>query len=550
MGLFFLKELNLRNQINLGFMSLPRFLNVYTVLTIAVLLCCFPSYAQANQAFDSIAYKNVAHHVSQSDEYLNASNYTFALRHAQMAKSISVLENDQQRFTANFQLGRVCFYMGLFENVTQSWLDALSIAKTIKNDSLIAKTLFNLAGLYIMLEDYDKANTYLGRAKPYFFQDNDDAIPPVTRLMFLNNEAIITGHLGKRTKANKIFKEGLLFAKENDLESGLQTITSAYTTFLLESNLFDQAEVLLQATIADSLNLSPAALATYFYKLGDVYENKQRTDEALFNFNRSHLIASEINNITLLKKSAEKLFRIYDERSDTKMSLAFQKAADSLKSIERQYEAEKSLLINHYNEQFQAYQYKGKQREWFIVLVAFIVVGLLTITYLLYLRRVKKKSIVQHKQALMAYNQQLIEERAHLKEMMAYQKQEFDVERRLIRNQAIIESLKPLQNSDTAEGEDDDQEISPQNYEDAKLRFDQEVLSLDPNFYHRLQNLDVKLTANEKRLCGYLYHNLSSKEISLLTGQTVRAVEMARIRLRKKFNLQKGESLSAFVHSI
>lgn len=545
MGLFFLNELNLNNQIHLRFMSFPRFSNVYTVLTIAVLVSCLPRCAQANPAFDSIPYKDVAHHITQSEKNLETSNYPFALRHAQMARTMSVLENDEQRFNANFQLGRVCFYMGLFNNAAQSWLDALHIAKAIKNDSLTAKTLFNLAGLYIMLEDYNKAGTYLERAKPYFFPVDGNPIPPVTRLMFLNNEAIIAGKLGKRTKAHKIFKEGLLFARENGLHSVLQTITSAYITFLFDNNLYDDAEVLLYATIADSSNLSRVAVATYFYKLGDVYKSKQRVDKALINFNKSYAIAREVNDITLQKKSAENLSKIHDERSNTERSLAFQKTADSLKSIERQHEAEKSLLINHYNEQFEAYQNMGKLREWFIIVVAFVVVALLTIIYLLYVRSVKKKSIVQHKQALMAYNQQLIEERAHLKEMMAYQKQEFDVERRLIRNQAIIESLKHLVNSS-----EDDQEISAQVYDASKRQFDQETLAIDPGFYQRLQNIGVKLTANEKRLCGYLYHNLSSKEISLLTGQTLRAVEMARIRLRKKLKLKKGDNLSAFMHSV
>jgi len=48
-------------------------------------------------------------------------------------------------------------------------------------------------------------------------------------------------------------------------------------------------------------------------------------------------------------------------------------------------------------------------------------------------------------------------------------------------------------------------------------------------------------------LCAMLRMDLSIKEISELTIQNHRAVEMARHRLRQKFNLEREDNLTAYL---
>lgn len=57
------------------------------------------------------------------------------------------------------------------------------------------------------------------------------------------------------------------------------------------------------------------------------------------------------------------------------------------------------------------------------------------------------------------------------------------------------------------------------------------------------------LTPFEKRLCMLLQMNLTTKEISDITTQSTRAIEMARYRLRKKFDLGRDEKLSDYLTS-
>ena len=69
------------------------------------------------------------------------------------------------------------------------------------------------------------------------------------------------------------------------------------------------------------------------------------------------------------------------------------------------------------------------------------------------------------------------------------------------------------------------------------------------NYLNKIKDINVKLSPNELKLVAFLRMNMSSKEISKLMNITVRGVEIARYRLRKKFNLERSESLVNFLIS-
>lgn len=70
---------------------------------------------------------------------------------------------------------------------------------------------------------------------------------------------------------------------------------------------------------------------------------------------------------------------------------------------------------------------------------------------------------------------------------------------------------------------------------------------LQESFQQRLIGKFENLTANEVRLSSYLRLNMSSKEISDITKQSIRALEAARSRLRKKLKLNSSVNLVSFL---
>ncbi|QAA80470.1 hypothetical protein EI546_01430 [Aequorivita sp. H23M31] len=83
-------------------------------------------------------------------------------------------------------------------------------------------------------------------------------------------------------------------------------------------------------------------------------------------------------------------------------------------------------------------------------------------------------------------------------------------------------------------------------WDEFELRFEQ----VHESFYKNLIKTHPDLTPKDKRLCALLKLNLTSKEISQITGQTTKTVENARTRLRKKLDITNSQTdLSTYLSS-
>lgn len=80
-------------------------------------------------------------------------------------------------------------------------------------------------------------------------------------------------------------------------------------------------------------------------------------------------------------------------------------------------------------------------------------------------------------------------------------------------------------------------------WKEFELRFE----NVYEEFYKALAAKHTDLTPNEKKLCALLRMGLNSKEIAALTFQDAKSVDMARYRLRKKFELPTNENLSDYL---
>lgn len=69
------------------------------------------------------------------------------------------------------------------------------------------------------------------------------------------------------------------------------------------------------------------------------------------------------------------------------------------------------------------------------------------------------------------------------------------------------------------------------------------------NFMKRLHAKHPDLSNNERMMCAYLKMNLSTKEIAPLLNISVRGVETIRYRLRKKFDLDREDSLTDYLNT-
>jgi len=79
---------------------------------------------------------------------------------------------------------------------------------------------------------------------------------------------------------------------------------------------------------------------------------------------------------------------------------------------------------------------------------------------------------------------------------------------------------------------------------------ERKISQINDTFYQKLTNLFPNLTLNEKKICGFLKLNLSTKEISNLINRTEESIDKARLRLRKKLNISRNISIHNYFDSL
>jgi PAS domain S-box-containing protein len=82
--------------------------------------------------------------------------------------------------------------------------------------------------------------------------------------------------------------------------------------------------------------------------------------------------------------------------------------------------------------------------------------------------------------------------------------------------------------------------------EEIWTQFEATFDSINSSFHENVAKAFPFLSNNERRLVAFFKMNLSTREISGITHQTIRSIEMARSRLRKKLNIDRHTSLSSF----
>ncbi len=212
--------------------------------------------------------------------------------------------------------------------------------------------------------------------------------------------------------------------------------------------------------------------------------------------------------------------------------------------------------------------------RWYQTKIAYFLY-LLTIVALVYLalhyhkKRLKKQKIsFLEKQAHLKYVHELELEKndkeivklknERLEAEMSYKNKELaSTTMHLYNHSRLLNKIKEELNAISAKSQNREQkndlnkllklllheERQEHNWEQFSIHFDE----VHNKFLQKLKSDYPDLTSGDLKLCAYLKMNLSSKEIAQLLHFSIKGVENGRYRLRKKFNIPNGESLSDFI---
>lgn len=312
-------------------------------------------------------------------------------------------------------------------------------------------------------------------------------------------------------------------------------------------------------------------LGDCYFQTGDFTKSVETLKKALFFSQRAANLPSQI-------KAADFLSRTYEMSGDYRKALESQRLAnklnDSIKNsgqietasrLELQYLFEKQQKENELLQQIEL----AKKQQKVLLLMIFSGVLLFSFIVLMLLNRNQKIKIRQNKlieDSLKLESKNLLLEKQNLELEKGNLKQELDFRNKelathvmyLLKKNEFISSISEkllnikslLNNEDKKWVQDIVREMESNIDNTVWGEFEMRFQQVHEEFYARLKEHYPDLTPNEKKICAFLLLNMTTKDISSITFQSVKSIQVARTRLRKKMGMTRDENLIAYLQQL
>ncbi len=434
------------------------------------------------------------------------------------------------------KIGALHFYLRDWEKSIADYNEAMRILdeapEGIADDELARRKvrLFNnMAGVHIQLQDH-------GTALPYFEQAlvlNRPLKDARNESSLNNNIGICHMEMGRYDLADQYFLKALAVRKE-------------------------VGDVRGQAQVLNNLGKNQA-------KVGHFAAARGHYQQAL---SLGRAAGSRESVVITLESLAMVLDTLGEHKAALLTYRAFKALNDSL------YSTETRTTIARLEEEFRRDKEKkvleleaerkdaeaARQRTWNVALIGALFFLLLTAFLLFKVMRARVRNGLLEQEKLRLEHEKLEAEQVALRENLESRERELTanalfllkkneliahIAERLLKakstfkqeNQPIIQEIvRDLQAS-----EDD------HNWKEFEVHFTR----VHSTFYQTLQERFPSLTPNERKLCAFLRLNMSTKDISAITQQSLNSITVARSRLRKKLQIEGEEvNLVDFLQAI
>ena len=501
------------------------------------------------------------------------------------------------------------FYVGYdsLDRAKENYILAIVYFKQLKRDYDLANLLKILGNIYLTQGNYSEALLYYSNCQKVSERNNfKDILPHV-----YNNSGLVYMNTGDNEKALKnllkayeVFKEiglveevgyavsniadiylseskdSLAFSYYNESlnifkeRGNFIEVASIYMVFgsheydkgnFNESlKYYEEAHEFFKSQKEEYLGPKSYILVNILGNFGRVYYQLGERQKAVDYLEESTELAQQNNYLAWVERHTYELFKIYEDEGDYKKALEYfklyEEAGDQILSessirkitqLEMQHEFDEKIR----ERELEVAQKEAEQEKRELMYLLFIVLGLsiAVVAILLFLNQrnktikaeLKRENLrlehdklqqeLEHRNRELATNVMFLLKKnefiTHTAEKLASVKKKFKEENKRIIQEVIRDLL---------------QNTSKDVWKEFEVRF-QEVHS---EFYNNLNEKYPDLTPNEKKICAFLRLNMSTKDISAITYQSVRSIDMARFRLRKKIGLETDENLVTFLAQV
>ena len=402
----------------------------------------------------------------------------------------------------------------------------------------------NLAILYAQVEGFDEALVFFRLLYQYHKQQKDSlalakSLNNIGNLYFLSGVSLDSSivYFQKALKIEeKANNNGLYF----HLHTNLGRVFSEKEQYEKSKLYFNKAFLALRE------DHSPVTKAWFYNAFSEFYLKQNKVDSSIYYANKSFQITDSLAPYTLENlKTVKLLYNAYKLNKEFEKATVFfdsySRISDSVNIEEKRLNVEKILIQENYKskEKIRALN-EGKRRlNIYIVGLSFLI--LILILFILLVRNRAKLKNIQLEKKLMLAKRKELNASLETKNNELIGKAMTEIHRTEIIDEILqdlknikLKALKKETKQDIA-GIVKRLEENTNNsiWKEFQLRFEQ----VHESFYKNLLIAHPDLTSKDKRLCALLILNLTSKEISQITGQSFKSVENSRTRLRKKLNI-------------
>jgi tetratricopeptide (TPR) repeat protein len=468
------------------------------------------------------------------------------------------------------QGGVSAYYSGYIGKSAKYFARSVQLLEKRGPSVMLANTYNNLGAIYQHgNNEPDSAIAYNKRAIE-LFQALNNSQTDTTYSSALSQAYSNIGHvyLGeeKYPEAEQFFKASLNIESDSSLyQRGIPSSQFGLAEVYLNTNRMEYAWELIKNAEQycyywRDYTLIPAA----DYAKGQWHEKQGNLIDAIHFYTCSIEQALADSTFTSIKELAEILSELYQRLEQEDKALKFlQLSINAAQEVDKQ-QAATELTKMELEKQFSQWEkeiqeeVKYRKSKHLTISLTGILLALIAIGLLFIARRQKRRTQLLYLNSKMRHEQVILE-----KEKLSLSVEEMEKKlarqllERMTRNELIeatIKKLLELYRMPKLTSRHPLQEIagSLRDIQDHSIweEFEYLYANTNSNWFKHLNQFD-NLTLNDRRLCIFLHMNMMSKEISALTGQSIKAIEVARTRLRKKLDLTNSNiSLHDFLASL
>lgn len=488
---------------------------------------------------------------------LKNTDWERAITYLELAESEAKKTKKPSKYLASIYVTAANMYNS--KDVLDVTLDyyqkALNIYKEASEIDEIAKIENNLAIVYARLNNKDKALAYFKNVYKYQLKQSDT----LRLAQILNNMGTI--YLDKHVDSSRYyFKKAFSIAKLLDNNTLYAYVyTNLGRVYEINNDSIQAKTYFNKAVSYTRLNISQLTKAFVFETTSQYFLRQEQHDSAIY-YAKKTLSLFEDSTINFTKLDAMKtLYKANIKNGDYKNAASYFDSyttiRDSLNVEEKAVNVERLKLQQEYRTRAKIQELEAEKRQFKYVLIGLsLTAGILILLILLikYKNRITKNRLEKE---LLKTKQQELRHKLDAKNKVLIGKAMTEMHRTDIINN-ILEDLKRVKRKavkkETQKAIDYiskqlQRDLNSNIWQEFEVSFEQ----VHKSFFKKLNNKHPNLTPKDRRLCALLFLDLTSKEISQITGQSFKSVENARTRLRKKLDLTNLKTnLSTYLNAL